>query len=656
MSKFKFDNNQLKPILFAIVSFAFLVIATISYANYKKGQWEKDIRAKLLDMLISKKSKIEKALYSRIYYTRGVSAFVALKPDITNFEFYELAKEYIKNDTVIGTMALSKDCVINAIYPLEGHEAAIGLDLLKHPERKEIVEKTIETHQTFVAGPVELVEGGIAFISYTPIFEKLKQSESRFWGMTDIVINRNSLLNEARFLTPANGFEFALKGYNGLGENGSVFWGKEEVFDELPVKISIELPIGNWVLAGIPEGGWDKYPDQDKAISFILLFSSFIISILVWLFAKALIKLKNNEKELLAIFGSMDNTVGELNSEGYFIKIAPTNASGFFMDRDELLGKNLFEIFENSQAEYILNAVRKCLITNKLEVVEYRFNTESNEVWYSAQINYKTNKTVIFNSFDITERKMNSERLENSERKLIRLNELKDKLFSIIAHDLRNPVGGIKSLLELMVNDFEEISKTEFKEMLLNLKDSSENLHNLLEDLLDWSRSQSGKIVVNKQKHNLKLLVDGVLNQLETDANRKNITLLNEVVDEYEIFADQGLLIIVLRNLVSNAIKFTNRNGTVKVYGNSENLNGNIFYKVQVIDNGIGIEDKILNSLFTLDKIISSPGTENELGTGLGLLLCKELIEKQNGKISVKSEVKKGSVFTFMLPHEVNKS
>jgi len=207
-----FDRNR--PLWFAFSSFLILFLGTISYTNYKQGQWEKDIRSNLLEVLIGKKSKLEKALYSRIYYTRGVAAFVALKPDISTDEFNELAKEYIKNDSVIGTMSLSRNCVINAIYPLKGHETAIGLDLLKHPERREIVEKTIQTHQTFIAGPVELVEGGQAFISYTPIFDKTSSNANQLWGLTDIVIRKDGLFHEVKFQSNENHTDFGISGYN----------------------------------------------------------------------------------------------------------------------------------------------------------------------------------------------------------------------------------------------------------------------------------------------------------------------------------------------------------------------------------------------------------------------------------------------------------
>ena len=222
MSKIKrfFYSNQ--SLLLSILSFLILSFAAYRYTIYKKGLWEKDIRSNILEVLVGKKSNLEKALYSRIYFTRGIAGYASLNPDLTNDEFYALAVEYIKKDSVINSMALSKDCILSNIYPLEGHEEAIGLNLLEHPERKEIVEKTIETHETFVAGPVELVEGGIAFISYTPVFDKTT-FEEEFWGVCDIVLLRDRLLNEASVFNIENEIEYALKGYNGSGNTGEVF-------------------------------------------------------------------------------------------------------------------------------------------------------------------------------------------------------------------------------------------------------------------------------------------------------------------------------------------------------------------------------------------------------------------------------------------------
>lgn len=469
--------QQIRPAIIAIVSFLILFIATISYTSYKQGQWEKDVRANLLEVLIGKKSKLEKALYSRIYYTRGVAAFVALKPDITNSEFQELAREYIKNDSVINSMALSPNCVIRDIYPIEGHEAAIGLDLLNHPERKEIVEKTIETHQTFVAGPVELVEGGIAFISYTPIFDKTSKNSNQFWGVTDIVIKQNSLFNEAKFTIGDEKYRFALRGYNGLGEKGAVFWGDESIFAKKPVTINIDLPIGTWQLAAVPGEGWQNFPNQDKTISTILLISSLIISILIWLFSKALLKIRQNEKDLKAIFGSMDNLIVELSREGEYLKIAPTNENLLYRPKDQLIGKTVHQVFSPEKADFFLSAIRKCLDMKQVVVIDYPLEINGEEHWFTARINYKNSESVIYNAFDVTDKKKDEEIIRQSEIELRELNSMKDRFFSIIAHDLRNPVGSMKTLFDLMVEDYENMNDEERLQMLESIRLSSANLY-----------------------------------------------------------------------------------------------------------------------------------------------------------------------------------
>ncbi|MFW6277347.1 MAG: CHASE domain-containing protein, partial [Prolixibacteraceae bacterium] len=361
-----FKKNQ--PTIISVIVFSILIFLTITYTKYKQGQWEKDIRGQLTEILIGKKSELEKALYSRIYYTRGVAAYVALNPEITTEEYHELAKEYIREDSVINSMAISRNAVISAIYPAEGLEQVIGLDLLAHPERKEIVQKTIETGLTFVAGPVELVEGGVAFISYTPIFDKTK-TDNPFWGMTDIVIKKESLLNEANLNHLENGYRYALTGYNGKGEDGSVFWGEEQVFENNPVKININLPLGNWVLAAVPEKGWEQYRDQDKTLTHLLFASAFVISVLIWLFVNSLVKVKQNEKELKAIFASLDSLIIELNSKGEYINIASENEHLLALPKNRLIGKKLHDIFDEEKAGFFLQAITKCLQSKKLVII-----------------------------------------------------------------------------------------------------------------------------------------------------------------------------------------------------------------------------------------------------------------------------------------------
>ena len=652
MEKKSLSVRNFQPFLIAALVFLLLVSAAVAFTGYRQGQWEKDIRAQLLDVMIGKKSKLEKALYSRIFYTRGVAAYVALNPGISNEEYYELSKEYIRNDTIISSMALSRNCILNAIYPTEGHEAAIGLDLLAHPERREIVEKTIETRQTFVAGPVELVEGGVAFISYTPIFDKTKP-DNPFWGVTDIVIKKQSLFNETSLTEVGNGYAYALKGYNGTGDNGEVFWGNADIFNQNPVKINIELPIGNWVLAAVPEMGWKQFHDQDRSLVSILFVSSFIISFLLWLILRAVLKIRQNERELKAIFASLDSLVIEVNRNGEYIKVASENQNLLVEPKETLIGKNFYDVFDKQLAEKFYKTVQKCLKTKKLFVIEYPLAIDGEAFWFSARVSFKNQNRVIINAYDITEKKKKEEQLKQSEKQLKELNEMKDKFFSVIAHDLRNPVAGQKSLIDLIVMDFENLYQSTLKEMLAGLQQSSDNLYRLLDNLLEWSKSQSGKISVNRQEVNINEIFGRIVPIFENLASEKNILLENELPPDLIIRADRNMTESVLRNLLSNAVKFTPKGGSINIGAEEVIIDDRQYLKISISDNGIGISSEGLKSLFSLDKTHSTSGTANEKGTGLGLILCREFVELQGGQLFVTSQINEGSTFSFTLPMEM---
>jgi len=299
MKKYRIKKffGRAMPLFIALVTFAIMIAGIVNYSKYKKDRFHKDEKSRLFEIMMTKKTQLEKALYSRIHYTRSVAAYVSLKPDISISEYNNLAQQLINNDSVISTMALSQNCIITDIFPREGHEAAIGLNLLAHPERNEIVQSTIRTHNTFIAGPVELVEGGIAFISYTPIFDKTTKHKNVFWGVTDIVIYQDKLLEQATLKPSESGFLFALRGYNGTGNKGVVWWGDEKVFTRNPIIVPIDLPTGTWALAAVPEDGWTSFVKQDKSLFLLLLSGSLLISLLIGLFSRAIVKIKKNEKE-----------------------------------------------------------------------------------------------------------------------------------------------------------------------------------------------------------------------------------------------------------------------------------------------------------------------------------------------------------------------
>jgi signal transduction histidine kinase/ligand-binding sensor domain-containing protein len=225
-------------------------------------------------------------------------------------------------------------------------------------------------------------------------------------------------------------------------------------------------------------------------------------------------------------------------------------------------------------------------------------------------------------------------------------NAAKDRFFSIIAHDLKNPFHFILGILELLNSGDSNFTRKETEEMLVKLQKTSRNTMDLLENLLTWARSQKGLVPFNPEKVQLSGVIDDAFSFVEPLAKQKNIAFGKKVSDAVSVFADPDMLHTILRNLVSNAVKFTPPGGriTIEVTGNDG------MSVIAVTDNGCGIPASVQEKLFRIDERVSTRGTANETGTGLGLILCKEFVEKNKGTIKVNSEVGKGSTFLVTFP------
>lgn len=247
---------------------------------------------------------------------------------------------------------------------------------------------------------------------------------------------------------------------------------------------------------------------------------------------------------------------------------------------------------------------------------------------------------------DITVRKKNELILTEIRKKLKDSNTTKDKFFSIIAHDLKGPIGNINSILEIVTSKENEISKQENDKFMSMLKISAKNVMSLLENLLTWSRSQRGDIDFNPKKYALNEIVNSNVSLFSSMAANKNILLKNSIEDKVSAFFDFEMMNTVFRNLISNAIKYTRENGEVNISA----VETKDFTEFVVRDNGIGMSEVIRDGLFRLDvKQASIQGTKGEHGSRLGLILCKEFIDKHRGSITVKSKPNQGSEFLVRL-------
>jgi signal transduction histidine kinase len=290
------------------------------------------------------------------------------------------------------------------------------------------------------------------------------------------------------------------------------------------------------------------------------------------------------------------------------------------------------------------------LRNKQIEIQDLQIKSDSRKLYLLITITIaSTILLVLFLWLYIAKRKT-TQLLLGKNDEISNINKQKDKFFSIIAHDLRGPFIGFLGLTELLAEEINELDKDEIQFAAMNMRKSANNLNQLLDNLLEWSRMEQGLIPFSPKENNLDKVVNECVAPIMEIASKKDISIETNINQDLTIFADQNILQSVIRNILSNAVKFTPRNGTIKIEARKDS--GNTI--ISIVDNGIGMDAKMVENIFTLDVKTNRRGTEDEPSTGLGLILCKEFVEKHNGKIWIESEVNKGSVFHFNFPHAIS--
>lgn len=299
---------------------------------------------------------------------------------------------------------------------------------------------------------------------------------------------------------------------------------------------------------------------------------------------------------------------------------------------------------------------KEALLTKRKFEWEGRFVIGGNIRWFrleSEPIFYENGDSRWYGvAQDITERKKSEQLLQESEEKLKKLNAEKDKFFSIIAHDLKDPFNAIMGVSELLLDEIKNNEIENLEAYTKMIWQSSKKATDLLINLLEWTRAHTGRMIFNPQSFCLMTLIHETISLFETSIDKKKISMKCSLSESFEVMADKQMIATILRNLLSNAIKYTNSSGTIEVQG--EDITSH--WIVMVKDNGIGISPEKQKKLFQLDSNYTTPGTNDEKGTGLGLLLCKEFVEKHGGRLWVESQHGCGSTFKFTISKYVKQS
>jgi PAS domain S-box-containing protein len=394
----------------------------------------------------------------------------------------------------------------------------------------------------------------------------------------------------------------------------------------------------------------------DAIIIVILTFPSvyfFLFKPLIALIRKrdeAELILKKSEERYRNIFENVQDVYYEVTLDGIILEISPSISlisDGTYI-RGDLLGSSVYDLYADPEERKVLLSILHK--EGKVRDYEIKLKNKDGSLFncsISARISYNNQHvpTKITGSMrDISNRKRTEEEIRKMNDQLRIINSEKDKLFSIISHDLRGPIGTFIGLTELMVHKGNDLKPKEIKKFAISLHQSATNLYSLLENLLLWSVSKQSTLAFAPKKLHLQHLVNDVVLCLVPAAERKNIKINCHIQPVLEIKADFNSLQTIIRNLVSNAIKFTPFGGEVTIRAESGKRT-----RISISDTGIGMDSDMVTKLFSIDSKINRPGTDGELSTGLGLLLVKEMVEKHGGHITVESEVNKGTVIYFTI-------
>lgn len=292
--------------------------------------------------------------------------------------------------------------------------------------------------------------------------------------------------------------------------------------------------------------------------------------------------------------------------------------------------RNLQMKRHKNQIIYLLISSILILILGIAGIQSYRIKKDAIEILRKRNIEYY----------------YNNRKLTESQNQLRELNATRDKFFSIISHDLINPFQSLMNFTEVLNTATADGDKEEIQEICQLINLAAKSHYNLLQNLLQWTLAQTGKLANVPKVHDAKEMIDSVTSIFKINLDEKGITLVSDIEDKLLIYVDKNIFETVLRNLVSNAIKFTGENGNIVIRSTKQNNK----IEFAVIDNGIGISKKNCEKLFNLEKTFSTKGTFKEEGTGLGLILCKEFVETMGGSLKVVSTPGKGSVFSFAIP------
>ncbi|TCT21358.1 ATP-binding protein [Thiobaca trueperi] len=620
-------------------------------------------RLTTLDSLAILRARLEGLINSHRLLVHGLTAVISAHPDIGQAEFARISHGLVNERHALRNIAGAPDLVISLMYPLAGNEGAIGLNYRTHPIQRTTALRAMRTGQSVLAGPVPLAQGGIGIIIREPVFigSSQPQETPRFWGIISAVMDIMVFYQESGVLDAGSNLRLALRGTDGTGAAGEIFFGDPHVFASNPVIRDIAVPGGTWQLAAIPRSGWSQPTTTLWLMRVIGLLAALAAGLMITLLVHAN-ELLHRQKQILDRTGRLAR-VGGWEFEVATLQGTWTDETARIHDLEPGAHPSVsvgLSVFQGPSRAAIEAALHEAIKYARPYDLELEMTTVKGTRKWVRTIGLpvlESGRVARLEGAiqDITDRRQREDEIrqlnaELEERVAARTAELATinkelETFSYsVSHDLKAPLRGIDGYSRLLLEDHLEQLDAEGRLFLANVRQGVTQMNDLIEDLLAYSRMERrGMLGIPVD---LAQLIERVLVERGEDINARHGVVRLDLDDELIAQADPDGLAIVLRNLLDNAVKFsrTDRPPEIDIHGKV--MEESIILSIQ--DNGIGFDMQFHDRIFEIFQRLQR--AEDYPGTGVGLAMVRKAMLRMGGRVRAESAPGAGATFHLELP------
>lgn len=635
------SNDKQEQIFFSLVWLARIIVCllTIGLAlaidSTATERHRADIRAKWQEQVDDLSLQLRASILQNTQTVWGLAANVSVQPDINETQFKRLASVIFKLAPELLNIGLAPDFVIKHIYPLQGNQAALGLDLRTQSLSREQMALLLETRRAVFNGPINLVQGGQGLAARIPIFEN--QSDKP-WGVISAILDLERLYASIGLNTMPPEFQFVLSTTGISSINQGIFFGPQNINWQSPVSSTMSMPGFSWHLYAQPDDGWPNYPASPWLLRSILALTTLtIIAGTLWITALIIHDRKMQRRfwglfDLapfgIALYDAIDGELLQANPSFTRILGSKGVALSYFNAIYDSSGKP-----KNSQ-----HGVSSILATHfRFSGLEGFFPIRNNAfipiMLHGLRLDLQGKESVIWIIVeDISQRK-------EAER-------LKSEFISTVSHELRTPLTSISGALSLLTTNAVGELSGKAQQLLKIAQRNSDQLGFLINDLLDIEKLIAGKMDFNVVEFSVSEAITESLENIQNYATEKNITLNVQELSTTTVKADKQRLAQALNNILSNAIKFSPVNGQIRIWTKPHGQG----LRIYVQDEGPGIAPEFRERMFQKFSQADSSDRRSKGGTGLGLAITKELMARMDGDVDFTSEAGQGATFWLEVP------